>query len=225
MVSKLIKGVAAAALLSAASASQAGLVFMDMAEVPMGGGVQPTNWNTVVQLAQYGGMDTITSIKVTLMADVVGSAQIESLDGDVSNVTYSVSANVTATGPGTFSVTTIPLAGGVQALGAFDGLIDFAGASGFSSGVLAGNDMDMGFVPVGDIALYLGAGTVNFTLDAIGSSSASGAGNLITIFQTAAGAKVKIEYFSDTAIPSPAALPVGLGAFGLLALRRARKQA
>jgi hypothetical protein len=77
------------------------------------------------------------------------------------------------------------------------------------------------------MADFAGGGAVTVFLEAIGRSSASGAGNVLTQFGTSAAATLMVTcYFSETTTPIPlsAGAPLvvaGLGA--LAALRRMRR--
>lgn len=217
MMKKIV--VAAMGICMFAGAANAGTisVFTDTDSIPL----QSTNWGPLVlNLDKYSGFDTIDCIKITLTAGVLGNVSLESLDAAPSVVNYNLASTVTATGPGGVNVVALPLAGGAIGFTLFDGMVDFGGTSGAQFNGLSNSDMQMQILvnPL-DIANFLGVGTVAFNLNAVGSSFASGAGNLITIFQTAATATVTIDYLTNE-IPTPAALPAGLALLGAFALRR-----
>ncbi len=79
------------------------------------------------------------------------------------------------------------------------------------------------------MAEFIGTGTVAFTLEAIGQSRASGAGNLLAFFASRAGAEVTVLYTykeddnTISPVPLPATAPLLLGGLGIVALRRRRK--
>ena len=92
------------------------------------------------------------------------------------------------------------------ALSAFDGSIDFAGTSGASTGLRSSTGSN-GYTSASasDFALFssAGGGLIYLGLNAIGSSAGSGAGNLLTQFQTAASGRVQVTYEYISAVPEP----------------------
>jgi hypothetical protein len=179
---------------------------------------QSTNWGGVLNLDQYNGV--FDCVKITLTSSVFGDVNFESLDAAPSTITYSLQAQVTASGPGGVNVVVLPLAAGADNVTAFDGIVDFGGGSGRQFLNLTNSDMDMQLItnPV-DLLPFFGVGTIAINVNAVGQSSSSGAGNIVNLFRTDANAFVTIEYLVNE-IPTPAALPAGLALLGAFALRR-----
>lgn len=225
-MNKMIKMLALGTVFAAATTSQAAmLVFSDTDSFPGGypPAVNTTNWGPEnLSLSQYNG--AFDFIKVIVTGSVLGNVKLESQDAAPSVINYALQASLITNGPSVVNLQVIPAAAGVFNATAFDGNPDFDGTSGASflnlSNTLSNSIL---LTTAGQIAPYIGGGFVNFTLNANGLSFASGAGNLLTSFNTSAGGEVTVEYYLNE-IPSPAAMPFGLAGFGLLALRRVRRQ-
>lgn len=167
-------------------------------------------------------LGTLTGIQFSLTGDVNGSAQVESLDGSPSTVTSTLAASITLTRPDLSTlVVALPTLSSIDNLSAFDGIIDFGGTSGAShsgssfltafSGILSG---------AGDLALFTGPGSIVLPISATGASTASGAGNLLTLFSTQAGANASVTYtYNSSVVPEPSTtglIGLGFAAIGML---------
>ncbi|MFO0973082.1 MAG: choice-of-anchor E domain-containing protein [Phycisphaerae bacterium] len=196
------------ALASTAQASQTQTLTFG-ASVP----IQLTNWNQNINIPKFDtALGTLQSIEFLLGGTVQGSAAFESLDAAPATVTLDLSATITLTRPDmSVLVVSLPAASTVDNVLAFDGLIDFGGASGRSYPNLS--DTDTNSVTLGppvsaaDLALFsaLGGGNIALPISAIATSHGSGAGNLLVQFTTLAGADVRVKY-TYKAIPEPATL-------------------
>ena len=103
----------------------------------------------------------------------------------------------------------------------FDGSIDFGGTSGFDTGTLSGMDMNSNSIELpADLSGYIGNGSIVVGIVAQGTSTVSGAGNIVSIINTAADGIVDITY-KTRQIPGPGAASL-LGLGGLLVARRRR---
>ncbi len=160
--------------------------------------LQPTNWSNTVSIPKFDpNLGTLQTINFSLTGNVQGSARAESLDAAPSMVTTSFSANITLTRPDlTPIVVTLPIANFNDAFTAFDGTIDFMGTSGATHPNINVTDtqMQVSPPPLSDLALFTGVGNIVLPVTANGSSVATGAGNLITQFQTDAAAIVQVCY-------------------------------
>lgn len=163
---------------------------------------QTTNWNSTVSVSKFDPeLGILTSIYFELSGDVAGSAAIESLDASPITVNTTYQAEITLTRPDlSVLVVATPFTSFQDNLTAFDGTIDFAGTSGITHAGIQVNDTvsTTSPPPISDLALFTGApgnpGMIVLPIDAAGTSTASGSGNLITQFLTEAGADVEVCY-------------------------------
>jgi protocatechuate 3,4-dioxygenase beta subunit len=156
-----------------------------------------TNWSRSVSVPQFDPeVGTLTSVDITSAATFNSQIQVESKDAAPSTITATVSGVLTLTGPGVASLVTNST-GNSQTFSAsaFDGVVDFGGTSGHDFGVQTANGSNtLTLTSASDLAAYIGTGTVSFTDQAQATSSASGAGNLVTNIVSTAGAGVTVVY-------------------------------
>lgn len=182
-----------------------------------------TNWNNNVTLPQWNPAlfpgQTLTGVKIILTGSVSGRARVQNGDASPADVSYNLSALVNLSGPGGAAIAVLPLAGGNAILAAaVNPPQTFMAPDGLDTNSLNNSQMDMAVIAPGNFALYTGASTIALNVTAMGTSSASGGGNLTSIFNTSAAAAYEVQY---TYIPTPgAAAMLGLG--GLVAVRRRR---
>lgn len=193
--------------------------------------VGATNWNDILGVGKFdSNLGTLTSIKFGLTGLVQGVGKAESLDAAASDVTLNLAALLTLTRPDASTLTVAnPLFSQQFSLSAFDGSIDFAGTSGASTGSRSSNGYGaFSSNSSSDFALFsaAGGGLINLGLKAIGSSSATGSGNLVSQFQTAAAGDVSVTYEYVSAVPEPDTylmLLTGLALAGVMARRKSAK--
>ncbi len=162
---------------------------------------QTTNWTSQLTVPKFDpAMGVLLSVDFELRGDILGSAAIESLDAQASTVTSNYQAAITLTRPDTsVIVVAVPVQQFIDSLTAFDGTVDFAGTSGITHANISTNAVELASSSsAADLALFTGPsgapGTISLPVDAIGTSSASGSGNLITQFLTDAGASLVVCY-------------------------------
>jgi hypothetical protein len=214
----------AAAILPFASAQAATVSYADSVALTT------TNWANTLSFSKFDtGLGTLTSIRFDLSGVVEGSGNAESLDSSSSTVTLTLGSLLGLTRPDNSTlVVTNPVFSQTFNFTAFDSAINFGGTSGGSTGAVSATGSNF-FVSsnASDFALFsaLGGGTINLGLNAIGASSGSGSGNLITQFNTAASGVAKVTYtYTPTAdVPEPASLALICGGLGLLGAARRRK--
>ncbi|MBM7066319.1 choice-of-anchor E domain-containing protein [Actibacterium sp. 188UL27-1] len=218
--------VAGTALLCATSVSAATVSYSDSISL------QTTNWEEQLSLPQF---DTtfgfLNSVTLTLTAMIEGGAAAESKDAAASTVVLDLSATLTAaTNLIPEIAKAIPLVVEQFNATAFDGTVDYAGSSGLTLDDLQASDSGSGVVTGSDLDEFIGDGTVEILLTALGTASGTGSGNLSTDFNMDASAAVEITYdYTPSAIavvPLPAGavlMLTGLGAVGFVGRRRRLK--
>ena len=183
----------AAAFLPFASAQASTLSYADNVALAT------TNWANTLSFSKFDtSLGTLTSIRFDLSGVVQGSGNAESLDSTATNVTLSLGSLLGLTRPDNSTlVVTNPVFSQTFNFTAFDGLINFGGTSGGSTGSVSATGANF-FVSgnASDFALFsaLGGGTINLGLNAVGASSGNGSGNLISQFNTAASGVAKVTY-------------------------------
>ncbi|MCB9839120.1 MAG: choice-of-anchor E domain-containing protein [Phycisphaeraceae bacterium] len=190
--------------------------------------ISTTSWTENFNIPQFddmGGNRVLDSVKLTLSGEVVGDANVESLNQGPSNVTVNLQATITMSLMGDDLGVVIPVANESFMAGTFDGSIDFGGSSGAMFADLMGSDMTMNTLVNGmdDLSAFIGLGTVPLVATAVGTSNGSGAGNLILQFFTDAGLDFSVVY-EYHAVPTPGAagLLAFAGAAGSIRRRRGR---
>lgn len=221
-----------AGLFSAASANAA----LSVVEFDATKALTNTNWtDNSFAIGQFDtNLGTLNSIRFVLTGNIAGIGKAESLDSGLSDIDLSLSSKLTLSRPGgsTLVVTTPVFSITYENVASYDGLTDYAGASGVNTGLVTATSSNfIDSTSSTDFALFsaAGGGSLNLALKASGTSFGSGSGNLATLFSTQAGANVKVIY-SYTAAPVPepetyGMMLAGLGMIGLLARRRAAKKA
>lgn len=187
--------------------------------------ISTTSWTENFSIPQFddmGGNRVLDLVKLTLSGDVVGDANVESLNQGASNVMVNLQATITMTLMGDVLGVVIPVANESFMAGTFDGSIDFSGSSGAMFADLMGSDMTMTTLVNGvdDLSPFIGNGNVPLVANAVGTSNGSGAGNLILQFFTDAGLDFSVTYDYHL-VPTPGAASL-LGLAGIAATRRRR---
>lgn len=226
---KIFAALAIAAALTPFTSAQASTISFSNSK-----SIAITNWTDALSFGKFDtSLGTLTSIKFDLSGMVQGSGNAESQDAAASTVTLSLGALLGLTRPdGSTLVVTNPLFSQVFEFSAYDGSINFSGTSGGSTGTVSANGSNS-FVSsnASDFSLFsaLGGGTINLGLNAVGNSSGTGAGNLLTQFNTAASGNVLVTYtYTPTGeVPEPATLATLIAGLGLMGAvrRRAKKNA
>lgn len=225
---KIIIALATAGLFGAAATAQANTVSFTASK-----GETVTAWKDNLSFGKFDtNLGTLNKITFDLSGTVSGSGKAESLDGSASTVTLSLESMLKLTRPnGSIIVITNPVFSKDYELTAFDGVQDYAGTSGVITGIVTASSSDnFSSTSTSDFALFsqAGGGTIKLALGATGLSNGSGAGNLVTQFNTSAAGSVKVTYdYTAAPVPEPETYAMLIGGLGLLGLvrRRAAKKA
>lgn len=165
-----------------------------------------TDWTQSLTVPQFDpSLGTLTSIDIVNAGTFTSSIKVESLDGGSSNIVATVSGSLTLTGTGVSGLVSTSSANKSFTASAFDGTIDFGGTSGHDFG--SPNTSGTNTLTISDpasLAAYIGGGNMTFSDVAHATSSASGAGNLLTQIGTTANAQLSVVYHY---IPSNALKP------------------
>jgi uncharacterized protein (DUF2141 family) len=155
-----------------------------------------TNWTNSQSVAQFNpDLGKLTSVEIVNDGDFTSQIQIESLDGAPSNVTGTVSGNLTLQAPGIPSLVTSGSSSQSTPVAAFDGTIDFAGPSGHDFGTQSAHGSNsIILAKPEDLAAYEGTGTIPLKATAEATSTALGAGNLLSKISSTAAAHVQVIY-------------------------------
>ncbi|GAB4555007.1 MAG: hypothetical protein Tsb0013_17720 [Phycisphaerales bacterium] len=220
MSTRIVTALGATALLaSVAAADGSGNIETYMGDFAL----TTTNWDEAFSIPGFdtmGGDRVLKQIRIMLTGDVTGNAFAESLDAEPADINLFLQATLQLelTASGTVLSEVIPVANETFMASAYDGMTDFGGTSGASFTGLNGSAMVTDILDSPSIlANFIDVASVDLTADANGTSTGTGAGNLITQFATSAGLSWKVEY-----IWTPA--PAGLAAFGVLGLGALRRR-
>ena len=89
----------------------------------------------------------------------------------------------------------LPTASVEQKLNKYDGTLDFDGTSGVKLTDISNTKEESTLLTIpNDFTPFVGDGSFNLLVEAIGNSTATGAGNLLAGFETYAGATVAVSY-------------------------------
>ena len=156
----------------------------------------PTNFTLSGTAPQFDpALGTLTSVDVIHTGTLTSHIQVESRDPAPTTVVGHVDGTLTAAGPGVPALTIRPTTTQTFAAGAYDGVTDFAGSSGKDFGALpATGTSAVTLIAPGDLAAFVGTGTVTFSEAAVSNSFASGAGNLVSVVTSNASSTVNVVY-------------------------------
>jgi hypothetical protein len=182
-------GVALAMVLAPITAQAATLSYSDLVAV------QKTNFNKSVTLPKFDpNLGDLNSIAFELSGLVEGSIQLESLDAAPATVTGNLGAEISLKKPDNSDLLVVlPKVTKTNQFTSTDDEADFAGTSGatykgLKDSKVVGVNLFDGFAP------FLGTGSFTLPVIATAQSGGTGAGNLLALIKTEAGANVKVVY-------------------------------
>jgi len=169
-------------------------------------------------------LGVLTEVTFTLEGAVYGNAEGENEDPqNPDTITLDLSSTLTATGPNSTSVVSIPL---VQDIGTVSANPsgDTTYASPYSvvdDGAFATQTESNNYTDPVTLAAYTGFGTFSFSLMSKGSSTASDTnGDINSQFRTYSGGEITVTYTYDTYTPEPGPMVlIGAALVGLGLLR------
>lgn len=163
--------------------------------------LQPTNWTETLTFDRFDpNLGVLLSVEFVLNGQAEGSASVESLDLTATTVTTEFEATVILRRPDMSQIVIVtPGQTFMDDLATFDGVVDFMGPSGETHSGIVVDETDMfSTTNPADFALFTGPagnpGTIDLPAEALGTSSATGPGNLIAQFQTSAAVDIEVCY-------------------------------
>jgi len=147
------------------------------------------------EIAQFDpALGILESVEIRINGRIISNIRVENLDPEDAAITSTVGGYLTLNGPGVESEALAPETEEIFWATAFDGTLDFAGASGmdFGNDTVSSSSTLMITDPE-EVGAYVGTDTVSFSLDTRATSSVSG-GNLAAIIKSLAGAQVEVVY-------------------------------
>jgi hypothetical protein len=165
-----------------------------------------TGWSKTAALAQFDpSLGTLQSIDIISTATLQSEFQFENLDAEPGTISGTINGNVTVNVPGTNPLVTDLSASDSFNAAAYDGTIDFTGASGHDSGLQSHSGSQTETITdASALQQFEGTGSLTVSAHAGATSTASGPGNLLALHSASAGATVRVVYHY---IPSNALKP------------------
>lgn len=160
----------------------------------------PTNWSgSSVFLKHDAAIGVLQSVTVTLRGRLLLDLGVENLGGSTEAFQVQVSSTVNARRPdSTVIATSSAVVEVVDLLASYDGTLDFDGPSGDTySSLGAVGETSIVLQGAADLALFTASTpgeTISIGVDATGSISGGGPGNLVMSFSSRTGAEVTVCY-------------------------------
>ena len=181
-----------AAILAPINAAQASILRYE-SKVDL----EKTNFKKQIALPKFdSSLGDLESVLFELMGEVQGSVELENRDAQAALVTGNLAAEINLKKPdNSLLLVALPTASVEQNLSAYDGTLDFDGNSGIKLTEISNTQKESTLLTIpDDFTPFVGDGSFNLFLEAIGNSKATGAGNMLAGFETYAGANVMVSY-------------------------------
>lgn len=159
--------------------------------------LEKTNFEKQISLPQFdSSLGDLESVLFELSGNVQGSVELENRDAQAALVTGNLAAEIGLKRPDdSLLLVALPTASVEQKLNKYDGKLDFDGTSGVTLTDISNTKKESKSLTIPDnFTPFIGDGSFNLLVEAIGNSTATGAGNLLAGFETYAGATVAVSY-------------------------------
>lgn len=155
-----------------------------------------TNFTKSGTAAQFDPtLGKLTAVDLTFAGSLTSRIQVESRDATPTTISGRVEGALTAQVPGVADFTLRPTSTLSFPASAFDGTQDYAGTSGKDFGEVSADDSKtVTLTSPGDLAAFVGTGTVPVAVAASSNSAASGPGNLLSEITSSAAATINVVY-------------------------------
>lgn len=159
--------------------------------------LEKTNFEKQISLPKFdSSLGELESVLFELSGNVQGSIELENRDAQAGLVTGNLAAEISLKkSDNSLLLVSLPTASIEQNLNAYDGILDFGGTSGVTLTDISNTKEESAFfTTTNDFTPFIGDGSFNLFLEAIGNSTAKGPGNLVAGFETFAGATISVAY-------------------------------
>lgn len=153
-----------------------------------------TDWTNTMTVPKFNIPGTLTAVTVEVQGYITNRLYAESKSGLPRTVTVTNTTDLVVTAPNLPTIQTTLNNGDRVPLSGFDGVDDYAGASGFSIGADAEVDDEDN---VTNLTPWVGAGTVNVVATATARSSYAGPADYNFETATSASACITVTYTYD----------------------------
>lgn len=159
-----------------------------------------TNFSRMVDIPQFDQSNgALTSVEIVVAAETNGRMRVENTStSSGESGTLSLGATVTVASvddPSVAATAAFPAGDASFTLDVYDGVTDFDGPSGAVFSGLTGSDtVSTVFTDPGDLAIFIGTGVAELSVDAVAVGTLSTGGNVVNEFETTARADIAVIY-------------------------------
>ena len=159
-------------------------------------GTSTTDYNKSGSIAKFDTtLGTLNSIEIINDATFTSHIKVENQDAAGATILATVAGTITLSIPGVPNLVGSGSSSQSFQATAFDGTINFSGGSGHDFGDKQANASNsLTLTSAADLAKFTGSGSISVTENAHATSSASGAGNIISQISSNASANVRVVY-------------------------------